>query len=158
MLERIYDQQMDRTFFITSVTAQRRPIFRHDPTATLFMETLLHYRSQSKYLLHEFVIMPDHFHALITPSEEISLEKAIQFIKGRFSHRLHSRIPVWQGGFTNHRIRDVEDFEHHREYIRMNPVRARLADRPGKYSYSSAGQAISLDPPPQGLKPGLLAG
>ena len=129
---------MDRTFFITSVTAQRRAIFRHDPTAILLLETLLHYRSQAKYLLHEFVVMPDHFHALITPSGEISLEKAVQFIKGGFSHRLHSRVPVWQSSFTNHRIRDVEDFEHHREYIRMNPVNARLRPAPEDWKNGAA--------------------
>jgi len=36
--------------------------------AKLFLEVLLHYRQQGKYLLHEFVLMPDHFHLLITPS------------------------------------------------------------------------------------------
>ena len=149
---------MDRTFFITSVTAQRRAIFRHDPTATLFMETLLYYRSQGKYLLHEFVIMPDHFHAILTPAEEISLEKAVQFIKGGFSHRLHSRLPVWHAGFTNQRIHDLEDFQQYRNYIRMNPVRAKLAAIAGEYSYCSAGQAVEMDSVPPGLKPRLLAG
>ncbi len=157
-LNRSYDQRMDRTFFITSVTAQRRAIFRHDPTATLFMETLLDYRSQGKYLLHEFVIMPDHFHALITPSENISLEKAVQFIKGGFSHRLHSRFPVWQAGFTNQRIHDLEDFERYRNYIWMNPVRAKLSVTVEEYSYCSAGQAFVMDSLPLGLKPRLLAG
>ena len=149
---------MDRTFFITSVTAQRRAIFRHDATATLFVETLMHYRSQGKYLLHEFVTMPDHFHALITPSEEIALEKAVQFIKGGFSHQLHSRLQVWQAGFTNQRIHDLEDFEQYQSYIRMNPVRARLVEAAEAYSYSSAGQAFQMDPLPPGLKPILSAG
>jgi len=149
---------MDCTFFITFVTAQRRAIFRHDPAATLFMETLLDYRSQGKYLLHEFVIMPDHFHAILTPAEEISLEKAVQFIKGGFSHRLHSRLPVWQAGFTNQRIHDLEDLERCRNYIWMNPVRAKLAARPEEYSYCSPGQAFEMDSLPPGLKPRLLAG
>ena len=147
---------MDRTFFITSVTAQRRAIFRHDPTAILFLETLLHYRIETKYLLHEFVIMPDHFHAIITPSENISLEKAVQFIKGGFSHRLHSSWPVWQAGFTNQRIHDLEEFEQYRNYIWMNPVRARLMERAEEYSHSSAGQALNLDLMPQGLKARII--
>ena len=149
---------MDRTFFITSVTAQRRAVFRHDPTAALFVETLLHYRAERKYLLHEFVIMPDHFHALITPAIELSLERAVQLIKGGFSHRLHSRLPVWQASLTNQRIHDLEDFEKYRNYIRMNPVRARLAERAERYSYSSSAQAFEMDPLPPGLKPRLLAG
>ncbi len=142
-----------RTFFITTITAQRHPIFRRGATSNLLIETLAHYRDQQKYLLHEFVIMPDHIHTLITPSPEISLERAMQFIKGGFSFRLKMHGTVWQPSFSNHRIRDLEDYENHREYIRMNPVRARLAERPEMYPYSSAAGVMRLDPVPQGLKP-----
>jgi putative transposase len=147
---------MERTFFITSVTANRRPIFQTDANADLFIDVLLHYRSQKKFLLHELVVMPDHFHLLLTPHEIISLEKAVQFIKGGFSFRFKSRLPVWQSSFTNHRIHDEEDFETHREYIRMNPVRARLARTPEEYRYSSANRRFVLDPMPLGLEPILL--
>jgi len=143
----------DRTFFITTITAQRQPIFRRETTANLLLDTLAHYRDAGKYLLHEFVIMPDHLHALITPSEEISLERAMQFIKGGFSFRLKARGPVWQESFTNHRIRDLEGYDKHREYIRLNPVRARLAEKAEEYLYSSAAGRFQLDPVPPGLKP-----
>jgi len=143
----------DRIFFVTTVTAQRRPIFRRETTANLMIETLAHYRDERKFLLHEFVIMPDHIHALMTPAPEISLERAMQFIKGGFSFRLKSHPPVWQASFTNHRVRDFEDYEQHRQYIRMNPVRARLAERPEQYPYSSAAGVMRLDPVPRGLKP-----
>ena len=142
-----------RTFFVTTVTIQRLPIFRRETTARLLIETLAHYREQKKFLLHEFVIMPDHVHALLTPSDNISLERVMQFIKGGFSHRLDTRGPVWQASFTNHRIRDWDDYERCREYIHTNPVRARLATRPEDYPYSSAARALQMDPAPQGLKP-----
>jgi len=80
----------------------------------------------------------------------------MQFIKGGFSFRLKFRGLVWQASFSNHRMRDLEDYENHREYIRMNPVRARLVERPEEYPYSSAANAIQLDPVPQGLKPRSL--
>src|SRR5271157_2391783 len=144
---------MDRTFFITSVTAQRRALFQRTEAADLLVDVFLSYRNQGKYLLHEFVIMPDHFHALITPAPEISLERAVQFIKGGFSFRLKSALPVWQASFTNQRIRDEEDLERHREYIRMNPVRAGLTQRVEGYRYSSATRRFDLDSEPPGLKP-----
>jgi putative transposase len=50
----------NRTFFVTTVTAQRRALFLVDANSRLLIETLQHYREQGKYLLHEFVIMPDH--------------------------------------------------------------------------------------------------
>jgi putative transposase len=147
---------MDRTFFITSVTAQRRALFSRAATADLLVEVFLHYREQGKYLLHEFVLMPDHFHALLTPADEISLERAVQFIKGGFSFRLKSSLPVWQASFTNHRVRDDEDFERHCEYIWSNPVRAGLVVRAEDYSYSLATEKFELDSLPPGLKPSSI--
>lgn len=132
-----------RTFFITTVTWQRTPLFHNPQRAELMIEMLEHYQEQKKYELHEFVIMPDHLHLLLTPAADISLERAVQLIKGGFSYRLGKakRCLVWQESFTNHRIRDAQDYAHHAEYIRMNPVRARLVERPELYPYSSATRA-----------------
>ncbi len=109
------------------------------------MDLLAHYGEQRKYVMHEFVIMPDHLHLLLTPAADISLERAMQLIKGGFSYRVGKAVSanakkrlVWQESFTNHRIRDERDYVHHAEYIRMNPVRARLVDRAELYPYSSA--------------------
>ena len=148
----------DRIFFVTIVTAQRRPIFRREATATLLIETLSHYRDERKFLLHEFVIMPDHIHVLLSPAPQISLERAMQFIKGGFSFRLKFRGPVWQASFSNHRIRDLEDYEHHRENIRMNPVRARLAERPEEYPYSSGGKRDATRSRPTGAETTFFGG
>jgi putative transposase len=108
-------------------------------------------------LLHEFVVMPDHVHLLLTPALEISLERAMQFIKGGYSYRLRKmeKIQVWQRSFTNHRIRDAEDYGRHCEYVRMNPVRARLVREAGEYPFSSVSSGVRLDEVPQGLKPGF---
>jgi len=141
-----------RVFFVTTVTAARLPIFRRDAAANLLMDTLAHYRDEGKYLLHEFVIMPDHVHLLLTPSKEISLERAVQFIEGGFSFRLR-RGHVWRQSFTNHRVRNADDYECYLEYIRMNPVQARLSVTPETYPYSSAAATIRTDVVPQGLKP-----
>jgi putative transposase len=125
------------TFFITTPTYQRKPIFLNPATAELFLDTLQHYRRDGCYKLHAFVAMPDHIHLLLTPNE-ITLERAIQLIKGGFSRRLGTRFPVWQRGFADRRMRDRDDFLTHRNYIHHNPVRARLCQRPEDYPYSSA--------------------
>jgi putative transposase len=144
---------------VTSATWERRSLFRNERWARLLIDTLYHYRG-SAYLLHEFSIMPDHLHVLLTPNT--SLEKAIQFIKGGFSYRakkeLGSNMEVWQKGFSDHRIRDAEDYLRHVAYIRQNPVRKHLCDRVEGYPYSSAAAGIEVDPLPQGLKPVLLEG
>jgi len=148
-----------RTFFITATTWGRRTIFRAEPMASLFLDTLQRYRVQHKYHLHEFVLMPDHFHALLTPAPDIPLEKAVQFIKGGFSFRvrkeLGSVIEIWGTGYTEHRVKDVTDYQHHVFYIRDNPVRAGLADAAEAYPFGSASGKWPNDPTPPWLKPAL---
>src|SRR5258708_40101119 len=145
-----------RTFFITTVTWRRLQIFRNENRAQLLLNVLFDYREQKTYLLHEFVIMPDHVHALITPAPEISLERAVQFIKGGFSYRLGKGVTPWQASFTNHRIRDAADYGQHRTYIHRNPIRARLAASAAEFLWSSANLAFTLGPAPPGLKPNPL--
>ena len=139
---------------VTSDTWGRRELFRKERWANLFIETLEHYRGAA-YQLHAFVVMPEHFHALITPAG--ALERAVQFIKGGFSHRarveLESNMEVWQKGFSDHRIRDAADFEMHVTYIHQNPVRAGFCERGSEFPYSSAAGAFSVDEVPQRLKP-----
>ncbi len=125
------------TYFITSATNNRRRLFQTETNAELFLETLQHYRREGDYKLHAFVVMPDHIHLLLTPND-ITLERAMQLIKGGFSRRLASKFPAWQRGFTDRRMRDREDFETHRDYIHHNPVRARLCQLPEQYQFSSA--------------------
>jgi putative transposase len=125
------------TFFITTQTHNRRTLFQVTATADLLMETLQHYRRQGHYKLHAFVVMPDHIHLLLTP-QVITLERAIQLIKGGFSRKLGSKLPTWQRGFTDRRMRDRADFLTHRDYIHHNPVRAHLCQQPEDYPYSSA--------------------
>jgi putative transposase len=147
-----------QTYMITSSTWGRRSLFSREPWVRFLIDTLYHYRGAA-YLLHEFVIMPDHFHILLTPGT--SLEKAVQFIKGGFSYRakkeLGSNLEVWQKGFSDHRIRDARDYRIHQIYVQENPVRKRLCERAEEYPYSSARPGFDLDPVPQGLKPTNLA-
>jgi putative transposase len=146
-----------QTYFVTSETWERRALFRADSWARLFFTTLLAHRGTS-YLLHEFVLMPDHFHLLITPS--VALERAVQLIKGGFSFRvkreLGSNAEIRQRGLSDHRIRDAEDYEKHLHYIHLNPVKKRLCEVPAEYKCSSAYSGWRLDPIPQGLKPGSV--
>ncbi len=125
------------SFFVTTATYNRRRLFQVEANALLLIETLQHYRKEGNYKLHAFVVMPDHIHLLLTP-EAITLERAIGLVKGGFSHRMASKAPVWQRGFTDHRIRDAEEFEVRRAYIYQNPVRAGLGDHAELYPYSSA--------------------
>ncbi len=144
----------EQTYFITASTWQRRALFNNPAWADLFLETLHSYRGKG-YLLHEYVLMPDHFHVLITPA--VTLERAIQSIKGGFSFRakteLGSSMEIWQRGFSDHRIRDCKDFEIHVDYIFRNPVGRNLVESATDYPYCSAFPGRVKDEVPQWLKP-----
>src|SRR5579863_5610181 len=79
------------TYFVTTKTWENRTIFQVTENAEILIKCLLEYRDKRAYLLHEFVVMPNHLHLLLTPGDETSLEKAMQFIKGGSSHRIHQQ-------------------------------------------------------------------
>ena len=143
------------SYFLTSSTYCKRSLFQTDRMAGLLVEVLQHYRARQKYLLHEFVIMPDHFHLLLTPTE--SLERAMQLIKGGFSFRAKKELEfcgeIWEHSFHDRRVRDMAEYARLREYIYLNPVRRGLVELPQEYLYSSAASLAGVDPIPQRLKP-----
>jgi putative transposase len=110
-----------RTFFVTSSIAGKRNLLQSERSANLFIEVLYHYRLERKYFLHSFVVMPDHFHVLITVGHEITIERAVQFIKGGFAFRAGKQVgfrpPVWQRGFSEVRMYDSEHLSRVQEYI-----------------------------------------
>ena len=134
-----------------------------DPSRIL-MEQLLLCRDRGFYWLHAFVVMPDHFHALLTPREPATVEKAMQMIKGGSAHRvgkeLHYTWPVWQPGYHDRWIRNTDEYAIRKDYINQNPVKDRLAESVEDYPWSSASGSFTLDScvfeaELQGLKPQL---
>jgi putative transposase len=114
------------TFFVTSLTWHRRPLFRSEQAARRFIDTLYEYRKRGILKLYEFVVMPDHFYLLLAPNATITLGRAMQHLKSGFSHEFMkqtgSRMEIWERSYTDHRIRDEYDYEQHCRYIRWNPV------------------------------------
>jgi REP-associated tyrosine transposase len=137
------------SYFVTTKCWEGRGAFQVTETAEILLSVLFHYRDSGAYFLHEFVVMPDHLHVMLTPNSVTSLEKAIQLIKGGSSHRIHKerggRRGIWQVGFHDWTIRELEDWRVKANYIHMNPVKARLCERPGDWPYSSACFKFSMD-------------
>jgi len=67
------------TYFITASAYEKQSLFQSDQMAQLFIEVLFHYQRQRRYHLHEFVVMPDHFHLLLSPIFPVTIEEAVQF-------------------------------------------------------------------------------
>jgi len=109
--------------------------------AMLLIDVLRSYVSAGKFRVHEFVVMPNHIHVLLTIGKDMTVEKAVQLIKGNFSFRAKKELgwqrEIWQKGFSEVRIDDRESFLGYKSYIFDNPVKAGLARSPEEYPFSS---------------------
>src|SRR5271166_6855343 len=77
-----------RTFFVTTNTSMGRRLLQSERNATLFIDVLRSYVAARKFQVHDFVVMPDHVHPLLTVGSEMTVERAMQLIKGGYSYRL----------------------------------------------------------------------
>jgi putative transposase len=154
-----------RTFFVTTKTSMGRRLLQSERNAGLLIEILRELVKEHVFELHDFVVMPDHVHLLFTVGEEMTIEKAVQLVKGRFSFRLkkeHGYLgEVWQRGFSEVQVMGRENFETHRRYIAENPAKARLVAAGEEYPFcyqrlvevKAEAKAVAAGLVQQGLKP-----
>ncbi len=80
------------TYFVTFSTWQRRRLFVIENYIGLFLQTLYRYRREGRLQIHAFVLLPEHVHLLFTPANDVTLEHAVQLIKGGYSYALGSIV------------------------------------------------------------------
>jgi len=134
-------------------------IFQRHENAVLMLKTFFKYRDTSEFRLHEFVVMPNHIHLLLSIDDDHTIGRAMQMVKGGFSHAPREtgpkRTAVWQPSYYEHRVRDAEEYDRMRAYIHANPVRRGLVQTANDYPYSSAKSGFCLEEVPERLKPQL---
>jgi putative transposase len=142
-------RQKPNTYAITISTFQQHRHFQRTANAELFIATLFRYRDQGRFLLHAFVVMPDHIHVLITPAIDQSTARCVQFIKGGYSFAARDQSPgeIWHSSHHEHRVRDAEDFDNQRQYITSNPNRKSYSE----YSHVHTNYEDRLDQHPSHL-------
>ena len=93
--------------------------------------------------LHEWVVMPNHLHILITLDETRRIVDVLREFKSRTARDANRAIgrtgPFWMAGFFDRYIRDQRHFDVVRDYIRMNPVKAGLCASPGDWRWRRGG-------------------
>src|SRR5881409_3486122 len=72
-----------RTFFVTTKTSMGRRLLQTDRNAGLLIDVLRSLVAEKEFEIHDFVVMPDHVHLLLTVGDGMTVEKAMQLIKGR---------------------------------------------------------------------------
>src|SRR5262249_6834037 len=81
-----------RTFVVTTGTARGRSIFRMPQLSELLIDVLRTCVRARKFEIHDFVVMPNHLHILMTIPGNRSIERAMQLVKGGFSFRAKKEL------------------------------------------------------------------
>jgi len=131
------------TYFITACAHMQQNLFQRDQVAQLMVEAFCRHRDAGEFELHEYVVMPNHVHVLLSLNDQQKLSRVVQLIKGGFPHSLRQNgivfRAVWEQRYYDRRIRDENEFVEVSRYIRQNPVRKGLVELAEEYPYSSAG-------------------
>ena len=113
-------------YFLTVCCAKRGISQLTNPVAfKVLVDALEYYLRAEKWWITSFLVMPDHWHALIAFHDSAQMEKSVRDWK-RYTAK-QTGI-VWQDGFFEHRLRSRQSAEEKWHYIQLNPVRKGLVD------------------------------
>lgn len=125
-----------RPYLLTTVTHDRRPIFRDRRLGRLVVRALRDAQEAGHAETLAWVLMPDHLHWLVAPASE-PLDALMRRIKSCSARAINQQQkaagPVWQRGYHDHALRREENLQTTARYIIANPLRAGIVRRIGDY-------------------------
>jgi len=129
-LTRVFQQAEAPLYFITCNTAYREKILNNQVVLNSFSEYATKNIDMGR-VIGKFVIMPEHIHFFASISENDQLKTFVRLLKQFISVSVKKAAghPIkWQPGFFDHLIRSSESYSEKWNYVRDNPVRAKLVD------------------------------
>jgi REP-associated tyrosine transposase len=131
----------DRFFFVTCRVLKHRAPFR-ETDFELLANVIRERRAQRPFLLTAWVLLPDHWHAIIFPRFPLTISRVMETIKVASTLRLnggrHEPGLLWQRRFFDRALRTVKEYNQKVDYIHHNPVKAGLVQRAEDWPWSSA--------------------
>jgi putative transposase len=155
--------------FVTSTVVEWLPVFTSGDYCDILVRSLLHCRENKGLKIHAWVILDNHFHAILAGPEvartiadlkkftahEILRQLEIdgrdwllnQLRFYRAKHKWASEHQVWQEGVHPQSILSDKIMFQKLEYLHNNPVKRGLVAAPEDWRYSSAHEwAAGADP------------
>jgi REP element-mobilizing transposase RayT len=113
------------------------------PDVAELVASALQYFDGERYLLDDWVVMPNHVHAVLWPMPNPLLGEILKSWKQYTSRRARLLVGLggerfWQVESYDHWIRSDDEQARICRYIRSNPVTARLCAQPEDWRWSSA--------------------
>ncbi len=156
---------LNHLHFITASTYRRARLFDSDRFRRSFVVALDTLRGELEFRMIGYVLMPEHFHLLIWPSEKADPSRIVQSLKQRtarlvlsnlqdnshapWCQRMLTRVTlpptvhdearyrVWQRRFYDMNVWSPRKRDEKLNYMHNNPVKRGLVREPGDWSWSS---------------------
>ena len=148
----------DRFIFVTVRLLPQRTKLQAGDFARIAV-SLSRMRQKHGFALTAWVLLPDHWHAIIYPTYPLTISKIFQAVKVSstiaVNVRRRERGELWQERFFDHALRTVRDYADKVEYVHLNPVKAGLVERPEDWKWSSWAEYAGVSGEEQELRCGL---
>ena len=114
-------------------------VLRDAESANIVADAFRHFDGE-RFECGDFVVMPNHVHWLVRPFPGFELEEILQSVKRFTATRINAAQgktgdALWQKESFDHLVRDEEELERTKVYIKDNPQKAKLSE--GSYVWFS---------------------
>ena len=141
-------------YHVTSRGNERRAIFRSDRDRRTFLTLLGEAVKRFRWSVTAYVLMTNHFH-LVIQTPDPNLSRGMQWLNGTyaawFNHRHNRAGHLFQGRFHAFLVEKEAYFAELLRYVVLNPVRAKMVERPEVYRWSSYRATAGLETAPAWL-------
>jgi len=125
-------QQGARHFITVNCKARDAAPLLQNNIASELLTSARFYEETNRWYLWLMLVMPDHVHFILT----FDLSKGIRDTVSAWKRFQAKSLGVsWQKDFFEHRLRDDQAFREKAAYIRLNPVRKELVEKPEEWEY-----------------------
>tara|TARA_R110000822_G_scaffold77456_1_gene186038 strand:- start:3693 stop:4223 length:531 start_codon:yes stop_codon:yes gene_type:complete len=137
----------------------REACFYSEADYKAYLSFLIDAASKYQVVIHAFVLMTNHVHLLLTPSDEHGVSRLMQ-AQGRkyvqyFNFIYHRTGTLWEGRYKSTVVDSDTYLLAVYRYIELNPVRAGMVSHASEYPWSSY-QSNAIGKPIQLLTPHTL--
>jgi putative transposase len=126
---------------VTQRGNRRERTFFEEGDYALYLDLLADAAGRAGVEIWSYCLMPNHVHIVAVPRDEDGLRRCFRFVHRHYTGYINARLRVtghvWQGRFSSVAMDEAHLVTAFR-YIALNPVRARLVERPEDWNWSSA--------------------
>lgn len=128
----------------------RQPTFFADEDYQFYLKCLQEAAERYECAVHAYVLMTNHVHLLISPSDVDGIVRTLQHVERRYVRYINYTYrrsgTLWEGRYKATLVESERYLLTCYRYIELNPVRANMITHPGDYPWSSyAAHALGND-------------